>query len=272
MLLLALLVSATASAQKIGLAKGQIITIITTSTQDIDMQGMGMQMKNNTNGTSVVEVKDSDKNNFTTTYKLSKINLTMDMMGQQTSYDSEKPEDKETEMSKAFAEKIGKEVIILIDKNTGKAILNKKDTASQKAEESNTLDGLMNSFGAIEEDAAVETALFIIPPGKKTGDSWLDSTNNKGMKELKTFTLKSIDGNMASIGMFSTLQGSNTMEMQGMQMDITISAKTEGEIVVNTKSSLVKKRSSVMDLTGSIEIMGQSVPVTSKAIVNIDYK
>ena len=49
-------------------------------------------------------------------------------------------------------------------------------------------------------------------------------------------------------------------------------AKTEGEIIVDTKSSLVKKRSSVMDMTGSIDVMGQSVPITSKAIVNIDYK
>lgn len=270
-LFLALLISFASTAQKISLSKGQQITITSVLTQDIDMIGMGMQMKNDTRSTGIVEVKDTDKENFTSTYTLSKMNFNMDMMGQQNSYNSEKPEDKESEMGKTFSEKIGKQVSVLINKKTGKATLEKTATTPKANEEPNPLDGLMNSFGSVGDDATVETIFFIIPTGKKMGDSWIDSSITKGMKELRTYTIKSMNGNMANIGLFSKLEGNNSIESQGMQMDVVISAKTEGEIMVDTKSSLVKKRSSVMDLTGSIEVMGQSVPITSKAIVNIDY-
>jgi hypothetical protein len=270
-LFLTLLISLASSAQKISLSKGQQITITSVLTQDIDMIGMGMQMKNDTRSTGIVEVNDTDKENFTSTYTLSKMNFNMDMMGQHNSYDSEKPEDKNSEMGKSFSEKIGKQVTVLINKKTGKATLEKTAIKPKANEEANPLDGLMNSFGSVGDDATVETIFFIIPAGKKMGDTWIDSSITKGMKELRTYTIKSMNGSLANIELFSKLEGNNSIESQGMQMDVVISAKTEGEILVDTKSSLVKKRSSVMDLSGSIEVMGQSVPITSKAIVNIDY-
>lgn len=271
LLLLALFFSFGANAQKIALDKGKLITITSVITQDIDMMGMGMKMKNDTKSTGVVEVKDMDNENYTSTYTLRKMNLNMDMMGQQNSYDSEKPADRDGEMGKAFANKLGKEVTVLINKNSGKASLDKKILPEKPAAQANPMDGLMDSFGAVGEDATVETVFFIIPAGKKTGDSWIDSSSNKGMKEVKTYTFKSVTGNIANIALFSKMEGRNAMESQGMQMDVNISAKTEGEIQVDFKSSLVKKRSSVMDLTGAIDVMGQSVPITSKAIVTIDY-
>jgi len=271
LLFVAVFFSFAANAQKIALNKGRQITITSVITQDIDMMGMGMKMKNDTKSTGVVEVKSFDNENYTSTYTLSKMNLNMDMMGQQNSYDSEKPADRESEMGKAFADKLGKEVTVLINKNTGKTTLDKKAIVEKPAAEANPMDGLMDSFGAVGEEATVETVFFIIPTGKKTGDTWIDSSTNKGMKEIKTYTFKSVAGNIATIGLFSTLEGRNAMESQGMQMDVNISAKTEGEILVDTASSLVKKRSSVMDLTGAIDVMGQSVPISSKAIASIDY-
>jgi hypothetical protein len=261
------------NAQKIVLTKGQHITIITQSTQDVDMMGMGMQMKNSSNSTSLLVVKDANKETYTTTYQLSKINLTVDMMGQQTSYDSEKPADKDSEMGKEVADKVGKEVIITVNKSTGKATLAiKEDVSPEKKEEASPLDGLMDSFGSAAEDATVETIFFLVPAEKKMGDNWIDSSSNNGMKEVKTYTIQSIEGNMIHIGIFSTMEGSKSIETEGMQMDISLSTKTEGEILVDAKSSLVKKRSSVMDLTGSIEMMGQSIPITSKVIMSITYQ
>ena len=270
---LAFFISTGVCAQKIALSKGQEITITTNGTQDIDMSGMGMQMKNITSSTSLLKVMESNKENITTSYTLTKVNLSMDMMGQQSSYDSEKPEDKDSEMGKAISEKIDKAINVIINKNTGKAILKKPERDStEKKEDANPLEGLMDSFGSVTEEATVETVFFNIPNEKKAGESWIDSSSNNKMKEIKTYTLKSIVAGIANVGFFSTMDGSNSMETQGMQMDINLSAKTEGEIIVDTKSSLVKKRSSVMDMTGSIDVMGQSVPITSKAIVNIDYK
>jgi Family of unknown function (DUF6263) len=272
-LFLLLLISLGTQAQKITLKKGQQITITTTSTQDVDMSAMGMQMKSSSATTSILDVKDAGNENFVTSFKLFKVNLTMDMMGQQTTYDSEKPEDKDSEIGKAASEKINKEITVLVNKNTGKALLEDKPASAspEKPEEANPLEGLMGSFGAATEDATVETAFFIIPAGKKTGDTWTDSSTKEKMKEVKTYTLKSVDNATATVGLSSVLEGSSSIETQGMQMDVSISSKTTGDILVDPKTFLVKKRINNTDLTGSIEMMGQSIPLTSKAFVTIDY-
>jgi hypothetical protein len=67
------------------------------------------------------------------------------------------------------------------------------------------------------------------------------------------------------------MDGTSSVEAQGMQMDLTVSAKSEGLVIVDTKTSLVKKRTSVTDVTGSIETMGQSMPMTSKVTAVINY-
>ena len=268
-----LIASVNAQAQKIALKKGQQITIITKLDQDVDMTAMGMQMKNNSNTTGIFQHKDSNNENYITSYTLSKVNLKMDMMGQENKYDSEKPEDKDSEMGKAISEKIGKEVTVLVNKNTGKASLDIKTSSPEKQPEANPMAGLMDAFGSVTEEANVETVFFILPAGKKTGDSWTDSsTSTKTMKDVRTYTIKSVEKGVADVTLLSLMSGTTNTEMQGMQMEISLSVKTEGQIVVDTVTSLVKKRSNTANLTGNIEMMGQSIPIISKAVMTVDYQ
>lgn len=269
---LVLLMCLTAGAQKINLTKGKQITITATANQEMEMSSMGMLMKNNSSSTAVVEVKGSDNTNYNTTYKLTRMKISMDVMGQQNSYDSEKPEDKTTEIGKSVEGKIGQELKVLVDKNSGRSKLEKTDeTKKEEPAPENPFQGLMENFGGTDEGATVETAFFIVPAGKKVGDVWMDSVTNNKMKEVKTYTIKSLNGNEASINLFSRMEGTSSVEAQGMQMDITISAKTEGVINVDVKNSLVKKRTSVSDITGTIEMMGQSMPLTSKVTAVTEY-
>ncbi len=258
------------NAQKISLANGKKIVITATADQEMDMSSMGVQMKNNSTTTSVVEVKSADNNNYNASYKITKMKISMDVMGQHNGYDSEKPEDKDSEMGKAVGDKVGKELKMTVDKNTGKTTMEK--SGEDKAEaEANPFKGLMDSFGPADEGGAVETAFFIVPAGKKIGDVWSDSVTRDKMKEVKTYTLKSMNGNEANISLFSRLEGTSNVEAQGMQMDISLNAKTEGIIIVDVKTSLVKKRTGVTDVTGNIEMMGQSMPMTSKVTATSEY-
>lgn len=266
-----ILLSFSVTAQKINLAKGKQIVIKATANQEMVMSSMGMRMKNNSSSTAVVEVKGSDNNHYNTTYKLTKIKISMDVMGQQNSYDSENPEDKNSEIGKSVEGKVGQELKVAIDKNSGKSKVEKAETDKKAAPEENPFQGLMDSFGAADEGAAVETAFFVLPAGKKVGDVWTDSSTNNKMKEVKTYTFKSITGNDANISLFSMMDGTSSVEAQGMSMDITISAKTEGMMIVDIKNSLVKKRTSVTDVTGNIEMMGQSMPMTTKVTAVTEY-
>ncbi|RYF84974.1 MAG: hypothetical protein EOO03_14020 [Chitinophagaceae bacterium] len=261
------LCSLSLSAQKLNLKKGHTVTIQTTATQDIDM--MAMQMKHNSTTTHILTIEDTDKEKISGTSQLSKTKLDMEVMGQQQSYDSENPADKDSEMGKALADKIGKVVPVTIDKNTG--IVTELETETDKSEKAaNPMESVMQSFSGA--DASASNAFYVIPNGKKAGDTWTDSSSNATIKEVKTYTLKGIEDGIATVQLFSTMSGSSSFEVQGMQMDVSLSAKTEGQMLVDVKTSQLKKRSSVMDMTGTMDIAGQSMPLTSKAIIDVIYK
>ena len=165
LLSLIILSSLAGQAQKVSLNKGQLITISITSTQDMEMTGM--QIKNNTNSTSLLQINEVAKDNFAGSYKLSKLKLTMEMMGQQQNFDSENPDDKDSEIGKSMASEIGKEVAVLINKNSG-AVSMKDPERDVKTddEQGNPLQGMMQSFGAAGEDATAGTAFFVVLPIK----------------------------------------------------------------------------------------------------------
>lgn len=270
-LVIAVLGSITVNAQKITVEKGKLITIVTNTDQDIDMSMMGMQMKNKSVITALVEIKDVDKDKIETAYTLQKVKMNMDMMGKENNYDSDNPEDRDSEISKAVKESIGKKIKMNVDRITGKATLEDKDDVVEE-NSSDPLSGMINSMGQGKEDATMETVFFVIPQGKKVGDTWVDSTNADGMKEIKNYTLKSLANNRAIIGLENKMSGTNTVENQGMQMEVSMTAITKSDITVDTKTSMVKKRTSNMDITGNVDVMGQSVPITSKAVVTVEYQ
>lgn len=272
LLLICITSSALANAQ-VKLNKGQKINVTSTMTQEIEV--MGMTMTNNTNSSSSIEVKDASDKSYAAVYKLSKLSVKADAMGQEQSYDSEKPADKDSEMGKTFSDKIGVEVKMNIDKKTGKATAETLDSPEKKEDSAeDPMAGMMEMLGAKDnETATTQSAIFVIPSGVKVGDSWSDSTDsNEKIKSITTYTLKSIAGNEATVSVFSKKEGTQDVEAQGMQMSINISAKTEGEILVDTKTSLTKKTTRVADITGNMDMMGQSMPLISKMTEVTEYK
>ncbi len=127
------------------------------------------------------------------------------------------------------------------------------------------MDPMMEAMGnSTDENVGVENAFFILPDGKKPGDSWADSSTEKNMKTVKTYTFKSLDKNIATINLAGSVTGTGQMEMQGMQVNISMNSTTAGDIIVDTKTGLVSKRTDIGDINGTLDLMGQSMPVMSK--------
>ena len=253
------------------LAKGQKITAVSTTSVDADMS-MGMQMKNVSSTTNVLDVISEDAKNYTISNMLTKLKISMDAMGQQTNYDSEKPEDKDSEMGKVASKKINTRDTILIDKMTGDIIEDRKNNSPERADESNPLMGMMESMGNSDGSAVAEGAFFIISKEKKAGDTWTDSTSDKNIKTVKTYTIKSIDKSIATILVNGTISGDTVTEMQGSSVSFSMNTKSTGEMVVDIKTGLVNKITNTADITGNIEVMGQSMPITSKATSSVIYQ
>ena len=278
-LFLAILSTACSYAQKdskIILNKGQKITIVSSSNSNTDMP-MGMTMKTDNTTTNVLSVIDADDKNYSITNTITKLKMTMDMMGESTNYDSEKPEDKNSDMGKAMSEKLNVADTVSVDKKNGKMATSAKKPVSPEREDkggdSNPFEGILSSMGGDRAaDAIVEGTFFILPKDKKIGDSWTDSSTQNNMTTKKTYTIKSIEKDIATITVTGTLAGDGTTEMQGTSISYHIETKSTGEMTVDIKKGLVNKNTSEIDMTATMDVMGQSMPMTSKGTYSVTYQ
>lgn len=256
---------------KIKLANGQKIVVESTTEIEASLT-MGMELKSNSITINTLGVKNSTDKNYTISNTLTKLKVNMNMMGQANDYDSENKEGNNADMAKIFDERLNKPVDIDIDNTTGVAIMDKKKVAKKDIDESNPADDLMKIFSDNSDDAIVSGAFEMIPRGKSIGDSWSDTTIAKDMKVLRTYTLKSITGNEAVIKSDIISTSVNKLNFQEMEFDIKSETKTIGEIITDISTGLVKKRTSIADINGSIQMMGQDMPISAKATSTNIYK
>ena len=256
---------------KIKLANGQKIVVESTTEIEASLT-MGMELKSNSITINTLGVKNSTDKNYTISNTLTKLKVNMNMMGQANDYDSENKEGNNADMAKIFDERLNKPVDIDIDNTTGVAIMDKKQVAKKDADESNPADDLMKIFSDNSNGAIVSGAFEMIPSGKSIGDSWSDTTVAKDMKVLRTYTLKSITGNEAVIKSDIISTSVNKLNFQEMEFDIKSETKTIGEIITDISTGLVKKRTSTADINGSIQMMGQDMPISAKATSTNIYK
>ncbi|MEJ7627055.1 MAG: DUF6263 family protein [Ferruginibacter sp.] len=245
------------------LVKGQKVTVNNTIISDADM-GMGMQMKNNMVSTSTFNITGENEKEYILTSTLNKAKGSMEFMGNTNEFDSDNAEDKNSEMGKSFLETVGKPVSITLNKLTAIPVFEKKEKGTEK-DEDNPMSGMMEAFGGSGEDPSVAGAFLQIPGTKKTGDSWTKSDSTKEKKSVTKFTINSISNNIATISFISSSDVNSQVEMQGNQIDVSFNTKSKGDIISDITTSLVSKRVTESEVTGTIQLMGQTMPVTAKS-------
>ena len=260
-----------ASKAAIVLNIGQKVIVSSSSNTDTDM-GMGMQMKNSSLATNVLQIISTNDTGYTISNTLTKMSISMDMMGQETNYDSEKEADKDSEIGKGIATKLNHTDTFSVDKMTG--LVNMKSTiSSPEKEEKNPMTEIMGAMGvSAGKDPSLEAAFFIIPKDKKIGDSWNDSTIEKNFKTVRQFTLQAINNDIATIAVKGSVTGNGEAEVQGTSIAFTMNTKNTAEILVNTKSSLVNKMSNDAEITMTMDMMGQTMPISSKNTQTIIFQ
>lgn len=256
---------------KIMFPSGQKVIVESNISMEASLS-MGMEITSNSTSENLLESKTNTDKNYTISNTLTKVKVNMNMMGQPTSYDSEKKEDANSEIAKSFEDRLNKPVDVTIDNSTGKAIKGDRKEVKKETDDENPMSGLLDMFAQSSDDAVVSGAFELIPQGKVVGDSWQDSIVTKEIKTVRTYTLKSVTGNEAQIQLEAITTGSNKLELQGTEMEFKSETRTRGEIITDIVTGQVKKRDTKSDITGSIQLMGQDVPVTAKASTTSTYK
>ncbi len=240
------------------LTKGQEIEVSTTSSSLSELS-MGMTMNNNTATTSKLVVVDEDQDSYKLTSTLTKMKLSMEGMGKNVEYDSEKSEDKDSEIGKLINDKINKASNFLLNKLTGKITV-------VKGNESDENIGGMMSMSSMGDVATSLTgdAFLVISSDKKVGESWSDTTSINGLITKKNYKILSIQNDIANVELKETIKGTTEKEMQGNSIIMKTDAKLDGKITSNLKTGLVYMIKMDSEINGSVEAMGQEMPVSSK--------
>lgn len=262
------LVFAQKMTDKINVPKGQKIQAEITIKAEVTPMP-GMDVNTNVSSNAILEVKDISSKEITISNTLTKVKADMDMMGKNTTYDSDKPEDKNSDLGKLFQDKLNVPADVKLDNVTGKS-LTENQVADSK--EDAAMGGIMQMMGGATQDDIVSGAFIIIPAGKKAGDSWTDSSSDKSSKTVRSFTLVSVNGNEAVIKTKTTTDTNSDIELQGMSGTVVSTAVTNGDIIADIATALVKKKTMVTETSGNLQMMGQEMPINTKSTYTATYR
>lgn len=263
-LLLGSVTLAQTTSGKLSLKKGQKFQIDNNITSVInqEMMGQSIEITIDANMVHQVEVKDKKDTSYVVASTLTKLITNGSAMGQNMSFDSEKKEDLESATGQAMKDQLNVEKEMELNEN---ADVIKGVKVESKAPTGGMMDMVNSATGAgADESNGAKAAFEVMPMGKKLGDTWSDSTITDEIKTYRNYTLKSINGNDATVALTGKQITNKKVEQQGMEVNVTMDGKLTGEGIVDMNTGIVKERTLVMDGIGSAEVMGQSIPVTTK--------
>jgi len=256
---------AQSSSGKLSLSKGQKFQVNNDikSVVSQEMAGQSIEITIDANMIHQLEVKDKKDKSYVISSTLTKLTTNGNAMGQTISFDSDKKEDLETETGKAMKGQLN--VPNDVELSDEAKVINAAKKEETPANGGQLMDMINNVTGGGASGGNGANAAFeVMPAGKKVGDSWSDSTITDEIKTYRTYTIKDVKGNDATVSITGNQVTKKKVEQQGMEINVNMDGKISGEGIVDISTGILKERTTLMEGTGTAEMMGQSIPVTTK--------
>ncbi|MEO7961851.1 MAG: DUF6263 family protein [Ginsengibacter sp.] len=253
----------------LNLKKGQkyVVENIITTVSSSEMMGQNIESKADVASSYLIEVKDFQGNNINLENMVNSLKMNMNAMGQDYSFDSDKPEDMNGDMGKNFNSFIKVPQKVIIDKS-GNVVPSSLPDTSESMRESQSTDPssmIMTQMGGDPADLGygAKMAFHPLPLKASTGTNWQDSSSENGITRVTKYILQEINGSEGKIKIQGTLVTDTKNEMQGMEILSKSTGKFEGEEIVDIKSGVVKSSNVITKAAGTVTVMGQDLPNTS---------
>lgn len=278
-------ISITAFSQKVSkqlnFPKGQKLEMVTEVKSVMAQEMMGQSMEFNINAvvTRMFDIEDVTPAGAVIEHKVKRMQFNFDGMGQSQSFDSEKEADMKGEMGKIVEKSIKNKYTMTVDQS-GKitTVIADDDNPNQPAakEDADMMGNMMSQFSSGMDIPKIgDVSDLSILPNREVGkgESWIDSlTKDKDEKGKITYTLSDITDNELLIDFTEEKSLVKTQETQGMEITISTKDRTTGKIVLDKKSGLLKQSNSTTNSEGTVEVMGQSMPMTTKVSKTVTVK
>ena len=267
-LLYAVITSSTVFSQTgtLQLTKGQkfVIENKISGTGKQEMMGQSMESKAEMTSTSSVEVKDVTDKNYNLSNNVIHMKAKVSAMGQEMAFDSDKKEDLESAQGPDLKKVINHPKDVVVDK-TGKIISLKKeqDRTDQNDMTSAMLLKLLGEDPA-DESFGLHVIFVALPKNVAAGYTWSDTASTGSVKKQTKYTVKEINGQIATVAITGTSDINSQDEIQSVEVITKSTATVTGEELVDITSGIIKSRTTTVETKGTVSAQGMDIPMNSK--------
>lgn len=281
-LVAALAISVTGFSQKVsnklGFQKGQKLEMVTKVNTVVNMEMMGQSMETKVDATVTrsFDIGDVAGGIATIEHKMKRMQMNIEapMAGAQT-FDSENEADMKGEGGKQMEKALKNKYTMSVDAMGNITAIKADDNNPNKdPQDAKAADMMASTMGGVAAGTNLpkvgEASEFKILPNKEVGkgDSWSDSTKTG----KATYTVSDVTATDIIISYSEEGKTERTQEANGMELKISTKDKTTGKITLDAKTGLLKEKTGVTNSEGTMEIMGQEVPMTTKTTMTTTVK
>ena len=282
LLLVAICVSLNAIAQKasnkLTFKKGQKLEMVTVANtlMTMDMMGQEMETKVAATITRHFDIEDVSNGSTVIEHKMKRMQMNTEapMVGAQ-SFDSENEKDMKGEGGKAMEKALKNKYTMTLDVGGKITMVKADDNNPNKADSKNAgedmMSGVMSQIAdGMELPKMGDASEFSILPRSdmNKGETWTDTTG--GNKTV--YTLADITAGEIVINYTENASTERTQEANGMELKISTKDVTTGKITLDSSTGVLKSKTGDTVSDGTMEMMGQSIPIKTKVTKTITVK
>ncbi len=222
------------------------------------------------------KVTDATTDNTTLHHEAKKITFNFEGMGQKRSFDSDNEKDMTGQFGEPVKNILNKEFDVTIDPNGKVLTVNpeKMDTVEADERLAIVLNMLKDITDVVYSPQKGEASFFKILPAGETAmeESWTDSTQNETGEFKTVYTLSGITDSTIVIDFKGTAATVSKAMMMGRETVSTMNSTSNGKIILDKTTRIVKEKTVNTESNGNTEAMGGTMPVTAKTTITIHVK
>ncbi len=255
---------------RIKLETGQQInaTVQMSTKASQEMQGQSIEFNTDDMAYHSYKVTNATDDNITLHHQMNRITFSFDGMGQKKNFDSDKPGDMKGMFGKPIADVLGKSYDAVV--SAGGTVMMAQPEKIELAATDERLQVVLRMLQDVLEVAQPPKKgghmLTILPEHEVgVGDSWTDTTQITDGYTINKYTLAAITDTAYQVTLDGSASKTSSSEIMGMQATSTLNSKLTGTLLVDRNSGITKEKKIDVQTTGSLEIMGNQMPINSKS-------
>jgi hypothetical protein len=205
-----------------------------------------------------------------------KLHVTMDNDGEHQDITAGKGDTVSDPIGRMLGNILGSEINLHLDSSgiirqvSGTKELKQKILGAMNGADAGVRTVVESQIGRLAGEAFIRSTLqqlFKLVPDsvQYVGDSWTHTQESDGVKMsvATTYTLKDVDGHMATIVGKSEISGDQSTPILFMDQSFpaTFSGEQKSRFQVDLSTGLVTKGQATFDVKGNIEVFGREVPI-----------